>query len=627
MKILVIQQKMIGDVLVSSILCENLKLKYPNAQIDYMIYESTLPVIEGNKYIDNFVIFTNRHRNNKIEFLKLLFQIRKKKYDIVIDAYSKLESWLTVLFSGANKKISYKKKWRNFLYTDNIPEIKEPKSNVGLIIEKRLSLLNTLNFKRPLEVFPKIYLTEKENLSAVNLLKQGGLDLKKQTVMMSIIGSAENKTYPLNYMSKIVDFIADKMDVNILFNYIPNQINQAKLVYEGCKNTTKEKIFFDVLGNNLRSYIAIVNQCDFIVGNDSGAINIAKALKKPSFIIFSPWIDKKYWATFEDGINNLSVHLKDFNPSLFKNKSKKWIKNNTLNLYSQFKPEYIYNALDLFLDNRISSNKVDYCIDNFKEEYNKKKLEKVSGLIITYNEEKYIENIIKNLDFVDELVIVDSFSTDKTIAIINKYKHIKLIQNHFVNFSEQRNFALKQVKYDWILFVDVDEYIDEKLKNEINNTRLHIGDYKGFQFKRIFYFKDKPLRFSGMQNDKVFRFFNKNFAIYDSKKYVHETLVVNGNTKVFDNKLVHYSYQSYEKHKEKLDSYARLKAKELYSKQIKPNFFHFYIKPLYRFIKNYFIQLGVLDGRNGFILCKLNAYGVKQRYVELRKLNHKNNLG
>ncbi len=623
MRILIIQQKMIGDVLVSTILCENMKLKYPNAQVDYMIYKGSLPVVEGNKFIDNIIIFTEKHRNNKIEFLKFLFQIRKKKYDIVIDAYSKLESWLTVLFSGAKQKISYNKKWRNFLYTDNILDIKKPKSNVGLIIEKRLSLLNTLNFNEKLEVFPKIYLTESENNYAVKLLEKGGLDLRKKTVMVSIIGSTKNKTYPLSYMSKIVDFIADKMDVNILFNYIPNQKNQAKLVYDECKNTTKEKIFFDVLGNNLRTYISIVNQCDFIVGNDSGAINIAKALKKPSFIIFSPWIDKKYWATFEDGINNLSVHLKDFKPSLFKNRSKKWIKNNAISLYNHFKPSYINNSLDKFLEKRILFNEVTYNIGNFKEEYNKNKLEKISGLIITYNEEKYIENIIKNLDFVDELVIVDSFSTDKTIQIIKKYEHVKLIQNHFVNFSNQRNFALKQVKYDWVLFIDVDEYIDQKLKNEINNSRLCLGDYKAFQFKRLFYFKDKPLRFSGTQNDKVFRFFNKNYAIYNSKKYVHEVLTVNGNTKIFKNKLIHYSYQTYEKHKEKLDSYARLKAKELYKKQIKPNFFHFYIKPLYRFVKNYFIQLGILDGKNGFILCKLNAYGVKQRYVELNKLYKK----
>src|SRR5690606_28611290 len=113
------------------------------------------------------------------------------------------------------------------------------------------------------------------------------------------------------FMSKVVDYIADNADVNILFNYFPKQIEDAKTVFNACKSSTQEKIYFDLLGGDLRSFIGLVNQCDMIVGNDGGAINMAKALEKPSFIIFSPWIEKKIWATFEDGIHHLSVHLKD----------------------------------------------------------------------------------------------------------------------------------------------------------------------------------------------------------------------------------------------------------------------------------------------------------------------------
>ena len=108
MKILVVQQKMIGDVLISSIICNNLKVAYPNAQIDYLVYQSTTPVLEGNTNIDNIILFQEKHRNSKNEFLKLALQVRANKYDIIIDAYSKIESWLIVLLSGAKRKISYK---------------------------------------------------------------------------------------------------------------------------------------------------------------------------------------------------------------------------------------------------------------------------------------------------------------------------------------------------------------------------------------------------------------------------------------------------------------------------------------------------------------------------------------
>ncbi len=100
---------MIGDVLVSSIICNNLKKAYPEARIDYLVYESTTPVLEGNPNIDQIILFKKKHRKNNLAFLKLAWQIRREEYDLVIDAYSKLESWLFVFLSGAKRKISYKK--------------------------------------------------------------------------------------------------------------------------------------------------------------------------------------------------------------------------------------------------------------------------------------------------------------------------------------------------------------------------------------------------------------------------------------------------------------------------------------------------------------------------------------
>jgi len=349
MKILVIQQKMIGDVLVSSIICNNLRRAYPDAQIDYLVYESTIPVLEGNPNIDNVLLFQERHRKNKREFLNLAHEIRGIKYDLIIDAYSKLESWLIVLLSGAKRKISYKKSGRTFLYTDNVPFAEFPKTNLGLAIERRLSLLEPLNLKIDVDPFPKLYVTDKENQDAIALFEYHQVRKNRKTVMISLLGSEKLKTYPLEYMSKVVDFIVDNQDINILFNYFPKQIGDAKIIFDACKPSTQEKIYFDLLGNDLRSFIAIMNNCDLIIGNDGGAINMAKALGKPSFIIFSPWIEKKIWATLEDGVHHISVHLNDFKPELFNNKKEKELKKNTLSLYQKFEPELFKDKIELFL--------------------------------------------------------------------------------------------------------------------------------------------------------------------------------------------------------------------------------------------------------------------------------------
>lgn len=344
---------MIGDVLVSSILCDNLRKAYPKAQIDYMVYESTIAVLQGNTSFDNLILFKEKHQKSKWEYFKLLKSIRAEKYDIVIDAYSKLESWLVVLFSGAKQKISYWKKGREFLYTDTVKRKKISNTNLGLIIEQRLALLNPLHLDFELETFPRIYVTQEENNFATSLFETHGIDQSKKTIMVSIIGSNADKTYPLEYMSKLVDFIAAKGDVNILFNYFPKQIEDAKTIYNGCKESTKQKIYFSVLGKSIREFIAIMNHCDMIIGNDGGAINMAKALEKPSFIIFSPWIDKKGWATFEDGINHVSLHLKEFKPDLFEGKTAKILKKETVSFYTEFTPKLIYPALNTFLETHL----------------------------------------------------------------------------------------------------------------------------------------------------------------------------------------------------------------------------------------------------------------------------------
>jgi ADP-heptose:LPS heptosyltransferase len=349
MKILIIQQKMIGDVLVSSILCNNLRVAYPNAQIDYLVYAATTPVLEGNPAIDSIILFEEKHRKSKKELIKLGLQIRANQYDLLIDAYSKLESWLIVLLSGAKQKISYAKPARNFLYTDNVPFEPFPKTNLGLAIERRLSLLEPLALNLKIDPIPKLFVSVNEKQEAIALFEKYQVKKNRKTVMISLLGSENLKTYPLEYMAKVVDAIADANDANILFNYFPKQIDDAKLVLNACKPSTQEKIYFDLLGSDLRSFIAIMNQCDLIVGNDGGAVNMAKALEKPSFIIFSPWIEKKIWATFEDGIHHLSVHLKDYKPELFVGKTEKELKKEALVLYQEFKPDFFKDKMESFL--------------------------------------------------------------------------------------------------------------------------------------------------------------------------------------------------------------------------------------------------------------------------------------
>ncbi|UOY05620.1 glycosyltransferase family 2 protein [Muricauda sp. SCSIO 64092] len=250
-----------------------------------------------------------------------------------------------------------------------------------------------------------------------------------------------------------------------------------------------------------------------------------------------------------------------------------------------------------------------------------KKREKVSALLITYNEEQNIGEVLENLGFADEIIVVDSFSTDRTIDIIKKTKGIQLIQREFKNYTDQKQFALQQANNDWILFLDADERIPEPLKDEIlevlNSEKETASAY---YFLRVFMFRNKVLRFSGWQTDKNYRFFRKSKVRFAQEKIVHETLIVEGASKTLKNKLIHYSYNDYESYKSKMVKYGQMKAHEEFKKGKRARWYHFLVRPTYKFLNHYVLRLGILDGKKGVIICYLNALGVWSRYKELKKL-------
>ncbi|RZJ65805.1 MAG: lipopolysaccharide heptosyltransferase family protein [Flavobacterium sp.] len=341
---------MIGDVLASSIICNNLRTIYPEAQIDYLIYPFTRPVVEGNPNIDNLILFKDEFRKSKKTFLKFLVSIRKTKYDLVIDAYGKLESNLVVGVSGAKTKIGFHKSYTRFVYDETIREKSKPDTNAGLAIENRLLLLKSLTDK-PLDNRPKIWLTDKEIIDGKSLLESHNIDLSKKLYMIGVLGSGDNKTYPFAYMAKLLDEIVAKTNATLLFNYIPIQEKQAREIFDLCKPETQENIKFHIVPGSIREFLALTYHCDALIGNEGGAVNMAKALGKPTFTIFSTWIKKEAWNAFDDGVHNVSVHLKDFKPELYGNKSAKEMKEKAMDLYGEFGPELVLPELKNYLDN------------------------------------------------------------------------------------------------------------------------------------------------------------------------------------------------------------------------------------------------------------------------------------
>lgn len=349
-RVLVIQQKMIGDVLASSIICNNLKKMYPESQVDYMIYPFTKPVVEHNPNIDNFILFDRQLRKSVIGYIKFLFSINKKNYDIIIDAYGVLESNLIVGFSGATRKIGFYKPYSSFVYTDTVKELDKPVTEAGLALENRLLLLKALEPKTELDSKPKIYMTPLEIKDGEQLLLERGIEKDSGIYMISVLGSGINKTYPLPYMAQVLDTIAQKSNATLLFNYMPSQQDEAEAIYNLCKKETQEKIRMDVAPGSIREFLSVLYHCNALIGNEGGAVNMAKALDIPTFTIFSTWIKKEAWNSFEDGTKTVSVHLIDYKPELYGYNSPKEMKAHALRLYPEFTPDLIIPVLEKYLE-------------------------------------------------------------------------------------------------------------------------------------------------------------------------------------------------------------------------------------------------------------------------------------
>lgn len=249
-------------------------------------------------------------------------------------------------------------------------------------------------------------------------------------------------------------------------------------------------------------------------------------------------------------------------------------------------------------------------------------MHKVTAIIPCKNEAHNIEAVLDSVKWCDEIVIVDSFSTDNTVELAKKYTS-RILQREYVNSANQKNWAIPQAENEWILLVDADERVTPELKQEIQFI-LSQEEIKSVAFSigRKNFFLGKEIKYSGWQRDKVIRLFKRDTCRYE-EKHVHAEIITSGNVGKLKNKLLHYTYKDIFHYLEKWDRYSTWSAEDAAKKIRNPNLFHFLIKPAFRFFKHYFIDLGFLDGYAGFIICSLAAKGVFMRYVKLYGMRKK----
>ena len=228
-------------------------------------------------------------------------------------------------------------------------------------------------------------------------------------------------------------------------------------------------------------------------------------------------------------------------------------------------------------------------------------MEKLTAIIPVGNEEHNIEGVLQSVSFADEIMVVDSFSTDKTLELAKKHTDF-IIQRKYDTPALQKNWAIPQASNEWILLLDADERCDENLKSEVQDILKNGTDKDAFWIKRQNHFMGKKVNFSGWQGDKVIRLFKKSKCRY-KEVMVHEEIIVDGSIGTLKNKLQHYTYKDLTHYLEKSDRYSTWGAYDRLAKSKPVSAYHLMAKPAFGFFKKYILSLGILDGKVGLVVA------------------------
>jgi glycosyltransferase involved in cell wall biosynthesis len=237
-------------------------------------------------------------------------------------------------------------------------------------------------------------------------------------------------------------------------------------------------------------------------------------------------------------------------------------------------------------------------------------MQTISIIIPTYNEQNYIEDCLKSVSFANQIIIVDSFSTDNTIALAKNF-NCEIVERKFDNFSNQKNHAIQFATSDWILFLDADERVTQKLKLEIIKT-ISSAKHGAYKIKFPHFYMN---RFLYNIDNRVVRLAKNNNLRFEG--LVHEKLIHSGSVGILKNFMLHYTYKGLFHYIKKKDSYAWFQAEMAINKKKKATYLHLVFKPIYRFFHTYIIRKGFLDGIPGLAVACIDAYGVFSRYVKM----------
>ena len=251
--------------------------------------------------------------------------------------------------------------------------------------------------------------------------------------------------------------------------------------------------------------------------------------------------------------------------------------------------------------------------------------ETITVIVPTFNEESNLHDCLKSVTWADDIFVVDSFSTDRTLDIAREYTD-HIVQHEYVNSATQKNWAIPQAASDWIMVLDADERVTPELKARILDILESGTPCDGFSIKRMTTFFGKLIRHCGWNRDYLVRLWRRGKGRYEDLE-VHADVIVDGQVGTIYEYLIHHTYTSFAQYLEKFGRYTTWAANDLHKKGRRAGPINLTLRPMWRFFCMYVLRRGFLDGRHGLVLCTLGTFSVFMKYAKLWDLRRKDEKG
>jgi len=246
----------------------------------------------------------------------------------------------------------------------------------------------------------------------------------------------------------------------------------------------------------------------------------------------------------------------------------------------------------------------------------------VSAIVVSFNEEENIARCLESIKWCDEIVVVDSFSTDQTLEICRQFTDI-VIQRKWTGYRDQKQFAHSQTSNDWVLMVDSDEEVTPALQTEIREAlRTDGAKYSGYLVPRLVFYLDRWWRRGGWYPDYDVRLFRRDLATWGGTE-PHEKIVVDGRVRRLQNPLHHFSYRNINDHIDRINRFTSISSRELHTVGESWRLADALLRPAVRFCRSYFLKRGFMEGFAGFHVAVTAAMYVFLKYAKLWELELK----